>query len=148
MDDITFNLVSGAFALGGFLGTAVGYKKLQETRRVQKLESMNEIDNINKAKDHLVDAASHITNRNFRHPQFSGTVNRTMLYVNDFTKVVGSLAMHSLYGSFVYPLAPLYALPGLIKRDAFIEPREVLVSDVNGTNRVERVERVDRINRA
>lgn len=106
MDDITFTLVSTLFAFGGFLGTAVGYKKLLDQRQTEKNH-----ENYKKHEQTIVDP---FTNLESMHTNFT---NKSLLVVNDFSKIITTLSIHSLYGAIVYPLSPLYLFPALIKKN-------------------------------
>ena len=111
MDNFTFTFVSAAAALGGAIGTAVGYKKLASERehdKVMMAEKINEAEE--KAPMHV-----HFN------PRTDRNMNAAMLYATDFTRTVGYLGYHSLYGMIVYPWMPFYSLGGMLRKDAEIK---------------------------
>ena len=107
MDDLTFTFVSAAAALGGALGTAVGYKKLLQDREFTKASIEKKV--------HENNPIENSPNVSMRTEQ---NVNKAMLYATDFTRTIGYLGYHSVYGMVVYPWMPLYSLGGMLKKDA------------------------------
>lgn len=88
MDEWTFRIVSVATAIGGAVGTWVGYEKLRQERQQRPLET-NSDDN----QKQCVRVAS------------------------DFTRTIGYLGFHSLVGATVYPWISPILLPGFLRRD-------------------------------
>jgi hypothetical protein len=80
------------------MGTLVGYRKLLGDRQARRENPI----------EHVADA---VAKRN------DDTFDMTMRYAHDFTRTVGYLGMHSLYGMVVYPWMPLYLAGGTIRRD-------------------------------
>ena len=95
MDNISFTFVSAMAALGGAMGTFVGFKKLSDTRAERMMAQQPP------PVDHRV-----------------GKFDYTMLYAHDFARTVGYLGIHSVYGMVVYPWMPLYLLGSSLRRDA------------------------------
>jgi hypothetical protein len=106
MDDFTFTLVSGAAAVGGALGSFVGFRKLLRDREVTKLKVLDESERLNP-----LEHSHHVSKKT------EENVTDVMAHVNDFTRTIGYIGFHSLYGMVVYPWMPLYVLGSMVKRD-------------------------------
>lgn len=95
MDSNIFQFVTLATAIGGIVGTGVGYHRL-ERERLRTLKHAHE--------DAVILADKPITQT---------LVSRT----SDMMCCVGTLGMSSLYGMIVYPLVPPIILPYVVACD-------------------------------
>lgn len=107
MDNWIFRYISLASAVGGIIGTAVGYQRVQNHREAT----------VQRAKE---DGAIMSNN-----PDTQDIVAKT----SDIARCIGTLGLSSLYGMIVYPLIPPIALPFVVRRDmtksAFIDKYHV-----------------------
>jgi len=101
MDDLTFTFVSTAAAIGGALGTMVGFRRLQEKR-------------LQEGREKVLKPGETVVERN-QNRLFGVS---TMHYANDFSRTIGYLATYSMYGMVVYPWMPLYMLGGIVRRNS------------------------------
>lgn len=85
MDSLSFVWVSGMAAVGGAIGTFVGFRKLAGIRQ----------------EELVVEKANSVVVSN---PQ------KMIIYTSDFARTLGYLGAHSIYGMVVYPWMPLYLL--------------------------------------
>jgi hypothetical protein len=108
MDNVSFTLISAAAAVGGALGTFVGFKKLGDTRRNEQELLENKIGSIANSNVKTV-----ITTNNRM-----SEMNHVLNYAHDFARTVGYLGLHSLYGMVVYPWVPLYLLGSHLRQDS------------------------------
>jgi len=113
MEDTTFTLVSMFAALGGAIGTAVGYRTLLKERQ--------------DAKERLQAEVKRTENALEVHPSTSS--EQMLVKGVDFARTIGYLGYYSLYGMIVYPMMPLYAIPRIIRQDAKVSLDKLLFWD-------------------
>ena len=98
--------VSAMAAVGGAMGTFVGFKKLTDIREQERLTRERE-------REHALATDDHVGLRIKRKE-----IDSVMLYAHDFARTMGYLGMYSIYGMITYPWRPLYTIGSTIRRDA------------------------------
>lgn len=116
MDNTTFNFVSAVAAIGGLVGTGMGYMKLRDERELQKVKALRDVQVIDNASDRVVDGTNALTGSHVQHRHIPDKTVSTMVYLNDFARTVGYLGIHSMFGMMV-PLAPMYFVGSIYKRN-------------------------------
>ncbi len=94
MDDLTFKFVAHAAAVGGIIGSYVGYQKMSEEREQERVKNVEPLVPLTRTEQ--------VTN-----------------FATDFTRTIGNMGMHTVYGMVKYPFMPMFAVGSIINRDIY-----------------------------